>query len=182
MPKDSVVEPWDRGDRPGSSVWSRWGRNGINDIRFRRSAKALDPPWGRRWDAVMSPYTPCKCHQLQQHSCGDHMRPRCMRTGSRGALGDLTVLLLRCRCDPQRSHGTHSDRRGKAEPQPALCACTKCAPWHGVLGDPTASSGDATAIPRHSTRSHCTPLGVLRFFCAPCSRHEHTTLVWQELK
>ena len=61
---------------------------------------------------------------------------------------------LRCYCvaaaNPLRSHGAHSDRRGNAEPRRALCACTKCAPWHGVLGDPTASSGDATAMPLRS--------------------------------
>ena len=61
---------------------------------------------------------------------------------------------LRCYCvavaNPLHSHGTHSDRRGNAEPWRALCACTKCMLWHGVLGDPTASSGDATAMPRRS--------------------------------
>ena len=68
------------------------------------------------------------------------------------------LVALRCYCvtaaNPRGSHGAHSDRRGNAKPRRALCACTKCAPWHGVLRDPTASSGDATAMPRRS-------LGVL---------------------
>ena len=93
---------------------------------------------------------------------------------------------LRCYCvaaaNPLRSHGAHSDRRGNAEPRRALCACTKCAPWHGVLGDPTASSGDATAMPRRSRRSHCAHLGVLSFSCTPCSRREDATLVWPSLR
>ena len=86
-----------------------------------------------------------------------HRTRRC-----RGALGDLTAL--RCAANPRRSHGAHSDRRGNAEPRRALFACTKCAPWHGVLGDPHGVQwrchGDATAIPRCSRRSHCAHLGV----------------------
>ena len=42
------------------------------------------------------------------------------------------------------------DRRGSSVWSPWGCNGIKCAPWHGVLGDPTASSGDVTAISRRS--------------------------------
>ena len=102
-----------------------------------------------------------------------------------GVLVALQETSLRCYCvaaaNPRLSHGTHSERRGNTEPRRSLCACTKCAPWHGVLGDPMASTGDATAIPRRSRRSHCAHLGILSFSCTPCSRREDAILVWQRL-
>ena len=138
-PRDSVEAPWDRGDRRGSSVWSPWVRKGINDIRCKRSANAVDAPWGRGRDEVTSPYTPWGRRANATAYSGVLVAIMCVPAACtrrpRGALGDLTALLLRCRCEP------------KAFP---LSACTKCAPWNGVLGDPTAFSGDATAMPRRS--------------------------------
>ena len=140
-PKDSVVAPWDRGDYQGSSVWSRWGRNGINNIRFRRSANTVDSPWGRSRDVVTSPYTWGLCANATAYSgvlaaiiC---VPAACARRPS-GALGDLTALLLRCRCEP-----TAFPRRSLRSPWGRWAMA-----WHGVLGNPTASSGDVTATVR----------------------------------
>ena len=174
-PKDSVGASWDRGDRRGSSVWSPWGRNGINDIRCRRSANAVDAPWGRGRDTVTSPYTPWGLRAnatvysgvLAAIICVPVACTRCPR----GA--------LHCYCaaaaNTQRSHGAHSDRRGNAEPRRALCACTKGAPWHGVLGDLTASSGDVTAIPRRS-RSF-SPREPHALAWGPSSSHTKTCVI-----
>ena len=118
---------------------------------------------------------------IRRRSCGNHMRPHCVRTTSSWRPRRLCCHWVAA-ANPLRSHGAQSDRRGNAEPRRALCACTKCALWHGILGDPTASSGDATAIPRSSRRSHCAHLDVLSFSCALCSRREDATLVWQGLK
>ena len=76
--------------------------------------------------------------------------PTACARSPRGTLGDLTALLLRCRCEATAFTRRSFRSPWDAEPRRALCACTKCAPWHGVLGDPTASSGDATAMPRRS--------------------------------
>ena len=154
----SAIEKQCRGN---SSVWSPWGCSGM--IWCRRNANAEDTPWGHGHSGrvtrvtLRSPWTPqglrlCKCHRLQRRSCGNHVRPHGVQSRSPcGALGDLTVLLLRCCCKsmafPQRSH---SDRCGNTEPQRELCACTECAPWHGILGDLTASSGNAMAMPQRS--------------------------------
>ena len=121
-PKDSVVAPWDRGDRRGSSVWSPWGRNGINDIRFRRSANAVDAPWGRGRDAVTSPYTPWGLRANATAYSGVLAAIICVPAACarrpRGALGDLTALLLRCRCEPtafsRRSFRSPWERRATA--------------------------------------------------------------------
>ena len=68
----------------------------------------------------------------------------------RSALGDLSALLLRCRCEPTAFTRRSFRSPWEVEPRRAICAYTKCAPWHGVRGNPTASSGDATAMPRRS--------------------------------
>ena len=103
----------------------------------------------------------------------------------RGALGDLTALLLRCRCEPtaltRRSFRSPWERRATAR---TLCMHkVRAVAWrprrpHGVQW---RCHGDATAIPRRSRRSHCAHLGVLNFSCTPCSRREDATLVWQGL-
>ena len=102
-----------------------------------------------------------------------------------GALGDLTALLLRCRCEPtaftRRSFRSPWERRATAR---TLCMHkVRAVAWrprrpHGVQW---RCHGDATAIPRRSRRSHCAYLGVLSFSCTPCSRREDATLVWQGL-
>ena len=129
-------------------------------------------------DSVRSPW---KRKRLQRRSCGDHVHSHCS-PGVPVALSETSVC---CYCastaTPRRSYRAHSDRSGNAEPRHALCACPKSAPWHGVQGDPTASSGDVTAMPRHSSRSHCTHLGVLKFSRTPCNRREDAALVWQGL-
>ena len=104
----------------------------------------------------------------------------------RGALGDLTALLPRCRCEPtaftRRSIRSRWERRATAR---NLCMHkVRAVAWrprrpHGVQW---RCHGDATAIPRRSRRSHCAQLGVLNFSCTPCSRREDATLVWQGLK
>ena len=103
----------------------------------------------------------------------------------RGALGDLTTLLLRCRCEPtaftRRSFRSPWERRATAR---TLCMHkVRAVAWrprrpHGVQ---RRCHGDATAIPRRSRRSHCAHLGVLSFSCTPCSRREDAALVWQGL-
>ena len=146
--------------------------------------KVLEFEIPRFVNVFINPFIAFPYHcSIWRHSFGDHMRPHCVRTASswRPMRPHCAVTALPLRTPALRSHGAHSDRRGNAEPRRALCACTKCAPWHGVLGDPTPSSGDATAIPRHSRRSHCAHLGVLSFSCTPCSRREDSTLVWQGL-
>ena len=79
-------------------------------------------------------------------------RPCASSLRAHGVPVALWETSLRCYCavtaTPRRSYGAHTDRSGNAEPRRALCACPKCAPWHGVLEDPTASSGDVTAMPR----------------------------------
>ena len=188
-PKDSVVAPWDRGDRRGSSAWSPWGRNAINDIRFRRSANAVDAPWGRGRDAVTSPYTPWGLRANATAYSGVLAAITCVPAACarrpRGALGDLTALLLRCRCEPtafsRRSFRSPWERRATAR---TLCMYkVRAVAWrprrpHGVQW---RCHGDVTAIPRRSRRSHCAHLGVLSSSCAPCSRREDATLVWQGL-
>ena len=104
----------------------------------------------------------------------------------RGALGDLTALLLPCRCEPtaftRRSFRSPWERRATAR---TLCMHkVRAVAWrprrpHGVQW---RCHGDATAIPRRSRRSHCAHLGVLSFSCTPCSRRAVATLVWQGLK
>ena len=104
----------------------------------------------------------------------------------RGALGDLTALLLRCHCEPaaftRRSFRSPWERRATAR---TLCMHkVRAVAWrprrpHGVQW---RCHGDTTAIPRRSRRSHCAHLGVLSFSCTPCSRREDATLVWQGLK
>ena len=152
-PKDCVEAPWDRGDRRGSSVWSPWGRNGINDIRCRRSVNVVDAPGGRGRDAVTSTYTPwgrranatAYSGVLAAIMCVPAACTRCPH----GVLGDLTALLLRCRCEttvfPWRSFRPPWERLGTA--------CTLCmhkmraVAWcprrpHGIQwrchGDPSA--------------------------------------------
>ena len=103
----------------------------------------------------------------------------------RGALGDPTALLPRCRCEPtaftRRSFRSPWERRATAR---TLCMHkVRAVAWrprrpHGVQ---SRCHGDATAIPRRSRRSHCAHLGVLSFSCTPCSRREDATLVWQGL-
>ena len=103
----------------------------------------------------------------------------------RGALGDLTALLLRCHCEPtaftRRSFRLPWERRATAR---TLCMCkVRAVAWpprrpHGVHW---RCHHDATVIPRRSRRSHCAHLGVLSFSCTPCSHHEDATLVWQGL-
>ena len=188
-PKDSVEAPWDRGDRRGSSVWSPWGRNGINDIRYRHSANAVNAPWGCGRDAVTSPYTPGG-RRANEIACSSVLAaimcaPTARARRRHGALGDLTALLLRCRCEPtefpRRSFGSPWERRATAR---TLCMHKiRAVAWrprraHGVQW---RCHGDATAIPRRSRRSHCAHLGVLSFSCTPCSRREDTDLVWQGL-
>ena len=103
-PKDSVGVPLGRSYRRGSSVWSPWGCNGINDILFRRSANAADAAWGRGRDTVTSPYTAWGLRANATAYSGVLaaiicVPPACARR-PRGALGDLTALLLRCGCEP----------------------------------------------------------------------------------
>ena len=98
--------------------------------------------WKRHGSAMITVAT--LCGLLQWHSCSDHVRPCCITWHPRGALGDLTALLLHCCCEPLAFPRCSFRSLLEAEPRHAFCACTKCAPWHGVLGDPTASSGDAT--------------------------------------
>ena len=103
-----------------------------------------------------------------------------------GVLGDLTALLLRCRCEPtaftRRSFRSPWERRATAR---TLCMHkVRAVAWrprrpHGVQW---RCHSDATAIPRRSRRSHCAHLGVLSLSCTPCSRREDATLVWQGLK
>ena len=106
----------------------------------------MQTPWARREDvSIDSVRSPCKRHRLQRRPCASSLR-------AHGVPVALWETSLRCYCavtaTPRRSYGAHSDGSGNAEPRRALCACSKCAPWHGVLGDPTASSGDVTAMPR----------------------------------
>ena len=111
----------------GSATGSRWSPRQLcavsvraqwnNDIRFRCSANAVDAPWGRGRDAPRGLRANATAYSgvLAAIICvlaAFVRRPR-------GALGDLTALLLRCRCEPTASHGAHSDRRGNA-----FCACT----------------------------------------------------------
>ena len=86
----------------------------------------------------------------------------------RGALGDLTALLLRCRCEPtaitRRSIRSPWERRATAR---TLCMYkVRAVAWrsrrpHGVQW---RCHGDATAIPWRSRRSHCAHLGVPAFW------------------
>ena len=122
MQEDPVVAPWDRSDRRGSSVWSPWGRNWINDIRFRRSANAVDAVWGRGRDAVTSPYTMWGLHANATAYSGFLASIICVPAACTrhpcGALGDLTALLLHCRCEPtmfsRRSFRSPWERRAMA--------------------------------------------------------------------
>ena len=177
--------PWDRGDRHGSSVWSPWGRNGINDIRCRRSANAIDAPRRRGRDAVTSPYTPWgRCANAIAYS-GVLAAIMCVSAAParrpRGALGDLTVLLLRCRCEPTEfpRHSFRSPWERRATVR-TLCMhrvrAVAWRPWR-PRGVQWRCHGDATASLRRSRSSHCAHLGVLRFSCTPCSRREDATLV-----
>ena len=103
----------------------------------------------------------------------------------RGALGDLTALLLRCRCEPtaftRRSFRSPLERRATTR---TLCMHkVRAVAWrprrpHGIQW---RCHGDATTILRRSRRSHCAHLGVLSFSCTPGSRREDATLVWQGL-
>ena len=147
----------------------------------------MQTPWARREDAAKTQW---RLHRLREVSVQTPpppaaflRRPCASSLRAHGVPVALWETSLRCYCavtaTPRRSYGAHSDRSGNAEPRRALCACSKCAPWHGVLGDPTASSGDVTAMPRRSRRSHCAYLGVLKFSWTPCNRREDATLVWQ---
>ena len=94
----------------------------------------------------------------------------------RGALGDLTALLLRCRCEPtaftRRSFRSPLERRATTR---TLCMHkVRAVAWrprrpHGIQW---RCHGDATTILRRSRRSHCAHLGVLSFSCTPGSRRE----------
>ena len=112
-------------------------RNGINDIRFRRSVNAVDAPWGRGRDTVTFLYTPLGLSANATAYSGVLAAIICVPAACplrpHGALGDLNALLLHRRCEPM-----------------AFLLRSIRSPWHGVLGDPTASSGDATAMPRRS--------------------------------
>ena len=125
----------------------------------------------------------CICNKWQNMMC-ICVPTACARRPC-GALGDLTALLLRCRCDPtafaRRSFRSPWERRATAR---TLCMHkVRAVPWrprrpHGVQW---RCHGDATAIHRRSRRSHYAHLGVLNFSCTPCSRREDATLVWQGL-
>ena len=126
----------------------------------------MQTPWERHEDAAKTQWCLhrlCEVSVQMQTPPAAFLRRPCafsLRTRrSRGALGDLSALLLRLHCDPtaflRRAFRSKWERRATARP--------KCAPWHGVQGDPTASSGVVPAMPRHSSRSHCTHLGVLKF-------------------
>jgi hypothetical protein len=69
-----------------------------------------------------------------------------------GAVGDLTALL-------RRPYGVPTARISER-----VCASSKCVPSHGVLGDPTASNGDATELLWRCRIPYCTHLGVLHFY------------------
>ena len=116
----------------------------------------MQTPWARREDAAKTQW---RLHRLREVSVQTPpppaaflRRPCASSLRAHGVPVVLWETSLRCYCavtaTPRRSYGAHSDRSGNAEPRRALCACSKCAPWHGVLGDPTASSGDVTAMPR----------------------------------
>ena len=116
----------------------------------------MQTPWARRDDAAKTQW---RLHRLREVSVQTPpppaaflRRPCASSLRAHGVPVALWETSLRCYCavtaTPRRSYGAHSDRSGNAEPRRALCACSKCAPWHGVLGDPTASSGDVTAMPR----------------------------------
>ena len=71
---------------------------------------------------------------IWRRSCGDHMGPRCVRTASwwRPRRPHCAVTAL-----PLRTHCVHTALIQIAVGTPSHGAkCTKCAPWHGVLGDP----------------------------------------------
>ena len=145
--------PWGRGDRRGSSVWSPWGRNGRNYILFRRSANAADAAWGRGRDAVTSPYTQWGLRANATAYSGVLAAIICIPAACTqrpcGALGDLTALLLRCRCEPM-AFPRHSFRSQWKRRATALTLCLHkmgAVAWrprrpHGVHwrchGDPSA--------------------------------------------
>ena len=76
----------------------------------------------------------------------------------------LKEISLRCYSDPTvfLLRACHN-----AVPRRVLCACTKCTPSHGDLGDPTASNGDATEMLLRSRRPYGVHLGVLHFSWTP---------------
>ena len=140
----------DRGDRRGSSVWSSWGCNEINDIRLRRSANAVDVPWGRGRDTATSPYTPWGLRATATAYSGALVATiicvsaTCTRR-PRGALGDLTALSLRCRCEP-----APFPRRSFKSPWEPRATASKETPRRPVEM-PRWCRG---AMPRCSSRSH----------------------------
>ena len=59
---------------------------------------------------------------------------------------------------------------------PSHCVCL-CAPSFGILCNPTASTGDATALVWRCMRSYSAHLRVLHFSWTPCDRRENAALV-----
>ena len=68
-----------------------------------------------------------------------------------------------------------------ALPRRLFWACPKCAPSVGVLCDPTASTGDATALLRRCLRSFCAHIGDLHFSWTPWDPRENAALVCKGL-
>ena len=140
-----------------------WGRNGINDIRFRRTANAVDALLRRGRDTVTFPYTPwglrANATAYSGVLAGIICVPAACARRPRGAPGDLTALLLHCRCKPtawsRRWFRSPWERRPISR---TLCMHkVRTVAWrprkpHGLQW---RCHGDAMAIPRHSRRCHC---------------------------
>ena len=116
------------------TTWNKW-------CSVQAKCNAVDLSWGFGGDidGVISIDATTYSDMLAMIMCS----PAALTWRPRGALGDHWAASANL----QHSHSTHSDHSWKTEPLWALCACTKCAPWHGVLWDLMASSGYVTAMP-----------------------------------
>ena len=94
--------------------------------------------------------------------CVHEARQRC----SRGAVGDLTALLRRCRDlteQLRRPYGVPTARISQRRATARTLSMLKVRPWHGDLGYHMTSNGDATELLPRSRRPQCARYGVLHF-------------------
>ena len=126
---------------------------------------AVDAPEGRSRNAVLSQVSPGGLRDVAVSAPFNMMasilRSHASFVRGHGVLVAFVEIVLRCYSD--RTART-SHRRQNAEPRRVLCACTKCAPSEGVLGDSTASHGDDTAFLLRCERLYRVHLGVLQIF------------------
>ena len=98
------------------------------------------------------------------------------------APGDVILRWRRPYCAAIVTIRSHTALFYSGMPRRLFWACSKCTSSIDVLCDPTASTGDATALLRKCLRSYCAHLGDLHFSWTAWDRHEDAALVWQGFK